>query len=277
MLNRYPVATLALIIACAPASANADDVHPMMTSEYWVHLGAFFAARDLDISAQGSVLGPLTPMVDFETSVDADDKPDLFTIEAGWQFTQTWSLGLQHFGAARSGSKVIDERIEWDDLVFDVGASVYGRSDVEITRAFFSRKFRGDGPHSLQLGAGFHYLKLAVEYGGEARIDDQTTSFDSSRKSTSTPVPNVGAWYRYSPSERWMLSTRIDWFSASIGDIDGGIWNVAAGAHYSFGKHFGVGLTYQFFEVDITLNETAWRGDVRARFAGPNLLFSGYW
>ena len=277
MLNRNTAAALALIIACSPASANDDDVHPMMTSKYWVHLGGFFAARDLEISARATVNPAPTPLVDFESSVGADDKPDLFTIEAGWQFTQNWSFGLQHFGSNRSGNKVIDERIEWDDLVFDVGADVYAKSNVEITRAVFSRKFRGEGPHSLQLAAGLHYLKLAVEYGGEASIDDQTTSFESSRKSTSAPIPNIGAWYRYSPSEQWMLSARVDWLSASVGDIDGGIWNIAAGAHYSFGKHFGVGLTYQFFQLDITLNETDWRGDVKARFAGPNLLFSGYW
>lgn len=278
MLERYLAPILVLTCALIPASVKADDVHPLMTSRYWVHAGAFFAARDLDISARGAVSVDIpTPLVDFESSVGVDDEPDLLMLEAGWRFTDNWSFMLQHFGSRRSGSRAIEEQIEWDDLIFDVGAEIYGKSNLEITRAFFSRHFRGDGPHSLQLGAGLHYLKVAVEYGGEVTLNDGTTTIDSSRKSTSAPVPNIGAWYRYSPSDRWLLSARVDWFSANLGDIEGGIWNVAAGANFSVSKHFGVGLTYQFFEMDVTVKETNWFGDVRARFGGPNLQFSAYW
>lgn len=115
---------------------------------------------------------------DFESSVGVDDKPKLFTIEAGWQFTENWSLRLQHFSSERSGSRIIDETIEWQDLLFNVGAGSEYRCVVSI----------------------------------------------------------------------FVLS-----------------------------KHFGVGLTYQFFQIDATVKDTNWIGDVRARFTGPNLLISGYW
>lgn len=276
MTDRYFAAALILIIAFIPTAAIADDVHPLMTSKYWINAGAFFAARDLNVSAQGQA-GGKTRAADFESSVGVDDKPELFTIEAGWRFTENWSFGLQHFGSERGGRKIIDEQIEWNDLIFDVGADVYGESRVDVTRLFFSRRFKGDGPHSLHLGAGLHYLKMAVEYGGEVTLDDQTTEFDSAKASTSAPVPNIGAWYRYSPSDRWMLSARVDWFSANVGDIDGSMWNAAAGANYSVSKHFGIGLTYQFFQINATVTDTNWIGDVRTRFIGPNLQFSGYW
>jgi len=275
----YRVASLIVLAAGIPTAGSADDdIHPMMTSKYWVAAGGFFAARDLVVSAKGELGVDIpAPNVDFESSVGADDKPKLLMIEAGWRFTENWSFILQHFGSNRSGSKTIDKQIEWDGLTFDVGASVYGKSEFDITRGFFSRHFRGDGAHSLQVGAGLHYMNLGVEYGGDATINDGTTTFESSRKSTSAPIPNIGAWYRYSPTDRWLFSTRVDWLSASVGDIKGGIWNAAAGVNYSVSEHFGVGLAYQFFEVDITTNETNWTGDVRARFHGPNLAFTAHW
>jgi len=52
-----------LMVSClftAPL-VNASDMHPLMTSKYWVNMGAFFAAMGLD------------------------DKPDLFNLEFGWR------------------------------------------------------------------------------------------------------------------------------------------------------------------------------------------------
>ena len=60
-------------------------------------------------------------------------------------------------------------------------------------------------------------------------------------------------------------------------DYSGGIWNVNLSANYQVAKHIGVGIGYQFFQIDGTLTEDRWQGDLRVRFSGPTFQVSGFW
>ena len=84
-------------------------------------------------------------------------------------------------------------------------------------------------------------------------------------------------WYRYSPNRRWAFTGRADWLSASIGDISGGILNLSAGVNVSLFDHLGIGLNYQYFQLDVSVREDDWRGDLVAAYDGPYLYLSGYW
>lgn len=270
-------ACLVALSVTPPSLASAeDDVHPLMTSKYWGNVGVYFSARDFDASASGTI-GGLTREIDFESSAGLGDSPDLLMAELGWQFSQNWGLAVQYFKSERSASRTLTESIEWQDLVFDVGVRLEAKSSIEITRLFFARRFREDGPHSLRLGAGFHWLSLGASLAGEATLDDLSREFRRSVVTADLPMPNIGAWYRYSPSRRWMLNMRADWLSASVDGYKGGIWNATAGASFSLWEHVSVGLNYQFFQLDGRINEDSWRGEIQTTFTGPFVYVSGYW
>ena len=264
--------------ATAAETAIAEDMHPLMNDKFWVNAGVLFAARDLDISVDGS-LGPieLDLDLDFESSVGLDDTPDLVMTEVGWQFSEDWGLSLQFFRSERSVHETLQKTIEWEDLTFEAGIDFSAASKVSVSRLFFSRRFWDGGRHSLRLGAGIHWLEAAVKIGGQATLDDMTTEYRTSAKSASFPVPNIGVWYRYSPSDRWLFSARMDWFEASIGDYVGRVWNGTAGINFRVSEHFGIGLNYQLFEIDGRVRETYWRGSLRTRLTGPNLHVSAHW
>ena len=73
------------------------------------------------------------------------------------------------------------------------------------------------------------------------------------------------------------MTVRADWFSASVGEYSGSIWNAMASANYQVAKHVGLGAGYQFFQIDGTIKVDKWRGDLRMRFDGPFLQLSGFW
>ena len=74
-----------------------------------------------------------------------------------------------------------------------------------------------------------------------------------------------------------MFSLRADWLSASVGDISGRIVNVSGGVNLRVLEHFGVGLNYQFFELDVSIKEDIWRGELNNTYTGPFLYLVGYW
>lgn len=274
--NQACACLIALILTVPGLAAESDDVHPLMTSKYWGNIGVYFSARDFDASAEGSIAG-ITRSFDFESSTGLDDRPDLFMAELGWQYTPNWGLAVQYFESERSASKTLSDSIEWQDLVFDVGVRIDASSSVEITRLFFARRFRDGGPHSLRLGAGVHWLRRDASLAGEATLNDLSREFRRSVVKTEIPMPNVGAWYRYSPSRKWMFNLRADWLSASVDKYKGRIWNAAAGVNFSPWDHVGFGLSYQFFQLDGEIREDRWRGAVQTTFTGPFVYMSAYW
>lgn len=277
MKKVHPVTSLfALLFAVPVLGSEPDDVHPLMTSEYWGNIGVYFAKRHFEASANGSIAG-ITRSFDFESSAGLDDRPDVFMAEFGWQFTPKWGVALQYFGSDRSATRTLNESIEWRDLVFDIGVRVDSATSLDVTRLFFARKFRDSGPHSLRLGAGIHWLNIKASLAGEATLVDLSREFRRSVVKAQFPMPNIGAWYRYSPSRRWMFNVRADWLSASVDKYDGGILNASVGVNFNPWQHVGLGLSYQYFSLDGAVKEENWRGDIEQTFTGPFVSVSGYW
>ena len=257
---------------------HADERHPAFESKYTASLGGLLANRIFNASAGGSVtIDRPGPFVDFESDLKVDDSPELFVIELQWQFSENWNLGLQHFNATRSGSNTLGKTIEWEDVIYEIGAEVNATTEIDITRIVFSRKLWQNKGHDFRVSVGLHWLDVAARISGEATLGDGSTVFTRSQASASLPIPNVGGVYRYSPSEKWLFGVRADWLSASVGDYSGGIWNAAANVNYRVSDHFGIGLGYQFFQIDGTLSASRWRGDIKSRFNGPLLQIAGFW
>ncbi len=94
---------------------------------------------------------------------------------------------------------------------------------------------------------------------------------------TSGVVPNIGGWYTHSLSPRWAFTSRLDWLGADIGDYDGQIINAAIGVNWKIAKHFGLGLNYNYMELDFGIKDSSWRGDLVSRSHGFYAYLSAYW
>jgi hypothetical protein len=286
----------ALIVACAlliqPVTAddlpvttegppaNTEKFHPLLNSKYWIKAGAFFAARDLSLSANGTVFSGAdleNAEIDFDSTTGLDDTSDLFIAEFGWHFGKKWDVAFQHFRSSRSAQRELSESFEWEDVVYEAGATIKAHSYLRITRLFFSRRFWDKGSHDLRLGAGLHLIDTGFSVSGEARLEDDTTEFQVNVVSAEFPFPDIGAWYRYSIDDRWLLHTRVDWLSASTDDFGGGILNASAGVDFALTRNIGIGFAYQFFEINGTIKEDTWRGELRTRYEGITLSIDGFW
>ena len=43
------------------------------------------------------------------------------------------------------------------------------------------------------------------------------------------------------------------------------------------GGFSGIGAAYQFFQIDGSVKNSSWRGDIQTRFSGPHLYINGFW
>jgi len=271
------ISWLGLVVVCALSgspvlAADNPDVHPFLTSRYSIQLGGFFPTQNTNLRVDGSADVPV-PQIDFEKSLKVRDRAKVFAFEFTWRFGKKWSARTQYFAADRRQKAVLEEDITWGDEVIQAGSSVTAGSDFQLSRLFFARSF-DSAPHlDYGVGIGIHQL----QFGAFIKRDILTSFGEVSAVSASGPLPNIGTWYYYSPSEKWYIGGRFDWFDASVGEYDGGLTNIAVGVNYQLLKNFGVGLKYQDFSFHANVNKSGWRGKVKLSFAGAFVYLSGHW
>jgi hypothetical protein len=274
LLIHSPTFLIAVLLACCASTAVVaeDDVHPFMTDDFYVMAGVYYPKQDLVLSFDASV-GSENKEIDFNTQLGVSEHDDVFVFEGVWRYGRKWSLRLQHFQDSRSAGAVLEEDITWGDTTISAGSSIIAGSDFQLTRIFTGRSFDSSLKHDVGVGFGVHWMKTS------AFVErDFITSFaETSAVSASGPLPNIGTWYSYSPSEKWFFGTRLDWFEASVGDYAGGLINFSAGVNYQFFDHVGIGLNYQHFRLDADVKDTMWRGHITSQYKGAYLFLSGNW
>ena len=274
---------LALVLMPVLAQGQiAEPNHPYLSNKFFASVGLFLPDQNTRLGLEASVdipdPGP-TPLqrVDFSETFGFSDSDETFSAEIGWRFGKKWQLSGQYFRVDSNTRVSLEEDVEWGDVVFNEGTFVGAGNDYQITRLFFGRRFKSTDRQELGFGLGVHVLDISAYINGNATIDGVDVGYWQERASVSSPLPNFGAWYMHAFSENWAATIRADWLSASIDKYDGYIVNAAFNVGYAVTDHFGIGLAYNFFEVNLKVDDSDWTGRIVSRFDGPYIALTGYW
>jgi len=256
-------------------AAESEDLHPYLESGFSLDVGVFFPDRKLDLRVNGSLAG-INDEIDFDEGIRLGSADETFAAELSWRFRGKWSVVGQYFKSTDSARAVLEEDIEWGNVVFGAGSNAAIGTNFSLTRIFFGRQLDTSRSHDFGIGGGLHWLEMGTFIEGEILINGTPTA---SRRSVSegAPLPNIGAWYKYSISPRWALRTRLDLLSADVGDYDGLLLNVALGVNFQAFEHFGFGVNYNYFELDVSIDKTNWRGNIETTYDGFYVYASFYY
>ncbi len=273
-------ATLVFCLFCfvsprVTVAAESEDLHPYLERGFSLDLGVFYPDRELDLRVNGSLAG-INDEIDFDKRRRLKSSDDIFAAELSWRFRGRWSLIGQYFDATDSVRRVLEEDIEWGNVVFGAGSNATSGVNFSVTRIFFGRQLDTSKSHDIGIGGGIHWINLGAFIEGEVLINGAPAA---ARRSVSAeaPLPNIGAWYKYSISPRWALRARADLLSADVGDYDGLMVNVALGVNYRAFEHVGIGLNYNFFKLDVGIEKSDWRGDIETVYDGVYVYASFYY
>lgn len=271
---------LILSIASGPVLAQDYDYHPQLSDTFTASLGYMRSSNSLKIEADD----PSRPdipgdEIDFEDSLGVSGHSNLFNGQISWKFGETkkWRLAGQYFSNNAKGSAVITEDIEWDGITWREGSFLESGVKLAITRVFVGRSLIKNAQNDFGIGAGIHNFDLKMFIEGEVKFDDDTTGFREASISENQILPNIGAWYMFSPARNWLFHARADWIGASIGDYSGHMWNITAGVGYQPWRHVGFDLSWQYFDVDISVDKDDWRGGANMTYSGPVLAVTFGW
>ena len=266
-----------LIFVVVPASASAQetgDYHPFLSDKFHIGVGIFAPQKSFGIQVDGTVP---EESVDFEESLKVDNSESTPVMDFRWRFGEKWSFSGQYWKVDSQGSSTLTEDVEWEDLVFKEGSFVNAGVDMTVARLFFGRTMMSGPRYEFGLGAGLHWMEVGAFLEGEVILEDGGTDFQRGNVDASFPLPNVGAWYMYSWSSKWVATVRADWLSVSIGDYSGSLWSASGGINYQAFKNVGFGLSYSNFDLNVDVDKNDWHGQVETRQHGPILSVTAVW
>ena len=281
MLRTLSLILLIILTASVPARADDRDyVHPWLDSKFILEVGIFYPERFARLSAAGSVDVTIpeipAPYVDFGEQFSISQSDRTFSAEAGWRLGEKWAMRMQYFDSEGSNTAILQEDVEWEDLVFLAGTRASAGTEFELTRVVWDRAIYSRPDRRFSLSGGFHWLHIRGFIEGTVLTPDGPSSaFESS--SVDAPLPNIGFMYVQALSPRWGFRTRFDWFSADIHPYDGIFINTAVGVNYRISDHFGVGMNYNFVELDVGVDGDNWRGQVETRYDGLYVYLGAVW
>jgi len=260
-------------------SLNSTDSiakYPLLTDSFNFYAGAYSSFKKTQIAVNGASDNQI---INFDESRNLNDNELTLFVNFNWRFSRKWTFTAEYFSLKNVTKKTTDTEIEWNDQIYRGITGVTLGFDVNLFRLFFGRTLSKGIKHELGIGLGTHILGVNSFIEGDAYNNENTgenasTTLNRSSVSVIAPLPNIGAWYYYALHPKWLLTTRIDWFSISIKEYYGGLWDISAGVNYQFHKHIGVGLNYRYFKASAAVNKTNWEGEFSLIYQGPLLTIN---
>lgn len=260
---------------------NKDTTkNSILTDRFLISAGIFNPLKEVKVSAEGSVSTAefIDEDLDFDEGFKLNDFETTLTLDFMWRFSksQKWSLRAEYFNISNTEKAVLTEDVEWNDLIFKEGTSVKGGFGIALYKIFIGRVISRGDKHELGGGLGVHALNVSAFIEGNAQVNEDDFNFERSEVSVVAPLPNIGFWYFYAPTEKWSFIGKLDWFGINIGDFGGSLWNISPGVNYKVFKNLGLGLSYKFFRVDVDVDKEDWKGNFNMSFSGPAFTINGY-
>ena len=268
---------VSFLLLSATTQAQDYEYHPALSDSFHASVGWFRSDNTFKIEVDG--IEADLDEIDLGNNVGVDETNTLLNVQLRWNFgsEDKWSLWGQYFKNKASGDSVLKEDVEWGDVIFREGSFVGAGVSLEVIRLFAGYSFIKNDQSDFGAGIGIHNLDISTYIEGEILINDEDTGFHRGDASKSQPLPNVGAWYLYSPAKKWLLHARVDWISANIGDYDGTLWNTNVGVNYQLFRNFGLDLSYQYFNLNLGVDSSDWKGSADMTYSGPVISLTGNW
>ncbi len=226
-----------------------------------LHVGRFFPALDTKVRLDPSTPGQGDP-VDLEGNLNLDEDLNISRFDAYYNFNRQHRVYLAHYKFNRdNASSTLNEDIQIGDTLFPAGLGVISNSDTTLTELGYAYTFYRKRDFEVAATAGLHILETDIDIRStDGALFEETN--------ISAPLPLLGLDIRYLLARDWSFYVTTMVFAVEIGNVDGSLTDTRIGTEYYFTDHFGVGMGYHQFDLDIEYDDAGDAGRFRWSYGG---------
>jgi len=268
------MALLGILLLQAPIS-QADN--PRFGDNFSLSLGVLNSRADASI---GSTLGQNAAVDLTLRDLDMDARDPVFWADLAWQFDPRWRWGLTYSSFSSSGLVNARSAGNFGSIEFEAEAELRSSLDTDllVTEVIYDivqterlRIGAGAGLHLARLDFSL-LARLAVQAGdGDAQ---QILPPESAKVDVLAPLPNFSLSAGYRVSEQLYAGFDVGYLSLRSGKYDGRIFSWRAKTEWRPRKNLGLGLAYQFIDLDLDVSKTLREDRYDIEFSGPAVFLS---
>ncbi len=252
-----------LALACGTAQADAG-----LFPTFHVELGAYGPEFSTKIRVNGELIGD---ELNLENDLNFSKDDTAFRGGGYWRFAKRHRLVADYYSLERDAAAVTDKEIVIDDVVFPPGIGVRGGFNVDIVQLAYAYSVLQSDRAELGLSIGVHWpsAEFFLEGIGFDGISDTDLRADAD---LSGPLPVIGADGRYRLLDWLYVSGRAQLFSLEYDKYDGSFVDARVALEAWPLDWVGVGLGYNVVDLDFSVDDGDWRGDLAYEYDGFRLF-----
>ncbi len=231
------------------AMVSPAQAEELQADKFRLAIGGYAIARyDSNISMSDPDLGAGIS-INPQDTLGIDTENTVLRIEGYYRFRPKHALTYSWYSINSTGSKILEEELDWGDITIPAFAEVTSSLDYDIFKVGYLWSFHHSDKVELGVGAGLHITRLTMALDAET-----TTSPDPTLQNVNTTVPlpvlSLGLNYHVTPKFLWYLKTEA--FALKFDDWIGTYRDTTFGMEYRAWKHvaLGAGLSINALDLD---------------------------
>ena len=255
-----------ILLLSAGLTAQAEPIHPQLSSKHNIILGVYEQTADAKFYANPDEIGKAT--IDLG-DLGIDDTDFSYLLEYRYRLNEKWLFSIGTFQFGTTGTLEGKRDFVFDGVEFEAGANLDTTLDVDtyMIEAMYS-VYKSDRAEIL-LGAGLHMFDFSASIDSRVFVGEQERAGSSASDDILAPLPNLRAQGFYALSPKWGLAVTLGWLSAKYEDYDGSFAYLHARTMYRFTERFGVGVGYQYIDADLSHDRDKGEIGFEIQFDGP--------
>jgi hypothetical protein len=214
--------------------------------------------------------------IDFESTLGMDDTERLPLILGYYRVAKKHRINFQHFRLSRHGNSVSDLPIRFGDVTFPANLPLSSYFEVDVYSFGYSYSLIRDKKMELAFSVGLQIQDIEIGIAGS--VGPGLIAEDAD---VVAPMPTFGASFDYAISDKWIFSSLVGVFGLDIdfgddSEFSGNIIQINTGFAYKAFKNVAFALQYNYFRVDVDVNDADWSGTLKYRYSGPVLAIAAY-
>lgn len=251
----------------ATAQGAGGSLNPVLDDKFTFKLGASWLKADGTFSSarEGE---PTDKLSTGDLGVDDSDTNAYFG--ARWRFTERWRLTFNYFGQDSKNTV----RQNFDELDFgDIEASGFLEVDTRLQTDFYvvqaGYSFLKNERAELGIGGGLHIVDFDTKLKVSGGINNVSGSVQTDDVDITAPLPNVLGYGTYAITPKLSVDGGVGWFGLDYGDYSGNLVTLVANLEYRLTDHFGVGVGYNYVDMDLTIDKSNRKDKYDLDYKGP--------
>ncbi len=214
-----------------------------------------FAVEAFTEAALSSSSAGVGATVNFEDIFDLPENTQILSFDGTWHVAKRQYIDFGYVKINRTGSKSIDQDVDWGDFTFQTGAEVGAFFDTSFPYAAWRYDFLQLEQVHISGSAGIDYLTISAGLRAEGGVTDPNgvaiAGEVEEEVSLAFPVPQLGLQVDWALSRRLAIKFYTRWLGINTGDLNGSIAQRTIRLYWYFSRHVGIAVGLDDYSIDL--------------------------